>query len=105
MVRDLAERLGAIFCGADVDLRIDSRSTLKAFRNLLCEVAGVVLANQVNGASAKAAAGHAAAAKTGQAFGGLDHDIELTAADFVEVAQAGVRFPHEFADASEVAVY
>jgi len=92
--RDLVKFSGAVFRGAKVDVGTDSGGFAVAFRNSLGEVLGIFLAHEVDGASAKAASGHASAAKTWQTFGGFDHDVEFAATDFIEITQAGVRLAH-----------
>ena len=59
-------------------------------------------AHQVDGAAAEAAAGHASAAESRQAFGGVDHGVEFAATDLIEIAQAGVRLAHQRRDSIQI---
>jgi hypothetical protein len=60
---------------------------------------------QVDGAAAKAAAHHARAEYARRGQGGFGQHIELHAAHFVVVAQAGVAGVHLAAEGSQVACY
>src|SRR5689334_2923192 len=63
----------------------------------------MLFVNQVDGAASETASGHASSTKAGQALGGLDHDVEFSTADLVEIAQAAMGLAHQYSPASQVA--
>ena len=63
----------------------------------------MLLLNEVDSASSETAPGHAAPAESGQAFSGVDHDIEFTATDFIQIAQADVGLVHEYFHSAKIA--
>src|ERR1017187_6536356 len=64
---------------------------------------GAVGGDEVDGASAEAAAGKAGAEAAGLAVGEIDEDVDLRAGGLEVVAEAGHGLGHEFAKAGEVA--
>src|ERR1700722_10324677 len=93
--RGLTEDLSSFFGCTTVDLGIDTSRLTITLRDLRCELRGMLSTNEVHGASAETAASHTSAAEARETPGSLHHDVELAAADFVEVAEALMRFTHE----------
>src|SRR5437667_2844017 len=90
----LDELSGPVFSRTDVNLRANSRRQTIAFGDVLREVICIFFVHKINRASAKTTSGHTPTAETGQAFGGLDHDVEFPATDLIKVAEAVVGLAH-----------
>src|SRR5271165_2145630 len=84
--------IGAVGSRANVDVGFDAGLLLITLPNRLSESLGMRSVHQVNGATAKAAAGHSASPIPGKAFRHFDHEIQFAAADFIQVAKAAVGF-------------
>ena len=93
--RALGKLRGSIFGRAEVDVRRDAGCLAITFGDLLGEILRAFFANQIDRAPAETTPGHASPAKTRQAFGCINHDVEFPAAHFVEISQAVVRLAHQ----------
>jgi hypothetical protein len=93
---------GAIGGGRDEDPGNAPDRVAVAFGDGGLEGFDAVGGDEVDGAPAEAATGHAGADESGGGPGEFDQRVEFGAADFVIVAEAGVGIRHEAAEGGEV---
>src|SRR5215471_2707228 len=80
---------------ADIDIRPQTGLALIRCANGPLELRSIRGFDEVNGASAKPAAGHACSVKSPLAGSNLDHEIEFRTAYFIVVAEAAVGIYHQ----------
>src|SRR5205809_148371 len=90
--------------GADRDVGTHAGLTLVAARDSLCRVRRSRHIGQRDRTAAESTAGHPRAVNAAGFRRESDHRVQLAAAHFVIVAQAGMRLAHQVAERPEVAV-